>query len=309
MIVFLATEFRQKLPILRRTVDKTTLEEASQLCALVCSLADELVASHPVPMVEVEGVIAQFKNGDANLNLLLHGALHERAQTFTFADVPQFAALVKGLAEKSATMIGHASTMAPNNLEQDEFNLFMEKVRLDLLAFVRWNLQVHDRQHSRQFQETKWQLDRYGAIKNGVLSLMDPKSRNFKIQFQVFADKTSDNLQAVQAFVATLLKVFAIRDKSDATFVSLLNWASPPAISSRIQKLQVELVGGVTNLPDGGGNIGAVLMPLFGYKRGMLYQSTNHAAQALANNSLNGDHSFALLFDGKADEREIRPIK
>ena len=308
MIVFLATEFCQKLPILRRPVDKTTLEDASQLCALLWSLTDELLATHPVPLVEVEGVIAQFQHGDANLELLLHGALHERSQTFTFADVPQFAALVKGLAEKSATMIGHASTMAPINLEQDEFNLFMEKVRLDLLAFVRWNLQVHDRQHSRQFQETKWQLDRYGTIKNGVLSLMDPKSRNFKIQFQVFADKTSDNLQAVQAFVATLLKVFAIRDKSDATFVSLLNWASPPAISSRIQKLQVELVGGVTN-SQGVASIGAVLMPLFGYKRGMLWQATNHASQVLANNNLNGDRSFALLFDGKADERETRPIK
>ena len=308
MLVFLATEFRQKLPILRRPVDKTTLEDASQLCALVWSLADELVATHPVPMAEVEGVVAKFQNGDANLELLLHGALHERSQTFTFADVPPFAALVKGLAEKSATIVGKASTMAPMNLEQDEFNLFMEKVRIDLLAFVRWNLQVHDRRHSRQYQETKWRLDRYRTIKSAVLSLMDEKSRNFKIQFHVFEDKTSDNLLTVQAFLTTLLKIFAIQDKSDATFVSLLNWASPPAISSKIQKLQVELVGVVTN-SQGVASIGAVLMPLFGYKRGMLWQATNHAAQVLANNNLNGDRSFALLFDGKADEREIRPIK
>ena len=308
MIVFLATEFCQKLPILRRPVDKTTLEDASQLCALLWSLTDELLATHPVPLVEVEGVIAQFQHGDANLELLLHGALHERSQTFTFADVPQFAALVKGLAEKSATLVGHASTMAPINLEQDEFHLFMEKVRLDLLAFVRWNLQVHDRLHSRQFQETKWQLDRYRSIKKAVLSLMDEKSRNFKIQFHVFEDKTSENLLAVQAFLNTLLKLFAIEDKSDATFVSLLNWASPPAISSKIQKLQVELLGVVTN-SQGVASIGAVLMPLFGHKRGLLWQATNHASQVLANNNLNGDRSFALLFDGKADEREIRPIK
>ena len=308
MIVFLATEFCQKLPILRRPVDKTTLEDASQLCALLWSLTDELLATHPVPLVEVEGVIAQFQHGDANLELLLHGALHERSQTFTFADVPPFAALVKGLAEKSATIVGHASTMAPMNLEQDEFNLFMEKVRIDLLAFVRWNLQVHDRLHSRQNQETKWRLDRYRNIKKAVLSLMDENSRNFKIQFHVFEDKTSENLLIVQAFLTTLLKIFAIQDKSDATFVSLLNWASPSAIISKIQKLQVELLGVVTN-SQGVASIGAVLMPLFGYKRGMLWQSTNHAAQVLANNNLNGDRSFALLFDGKADEREIRPIK
>ena len=308
MIVFLATEFCQKLPILRRPVDKTTLEDASQMCALLWSLTDELLATHPVPLVEVEGVIAQFQHGDANLELLLHGALHERSQTFTYADVPPFAALVKGLAEKSATIVGHASTMAPMNLEQDEFNLFMEKVRIDLLAFVRWNLQVHDRLHSRQNQETKWRLDRYRNIKKAVLSLMDENSRNFKIQFHVFEDKTSENLLIVQAFLTTLLKIFAIQDKSDATFVSLLNWASPSAIISKIQKLQVELVGVVTN-SQGVASIGAVLMPLFGYKRGMLWQSTNHAAQVLANNNLNGDRSFALLFDGKADEREIRPIK
>lgn len=88
--------------------------------------------------------------------------------------------------------------------------------------------------------------------------------------------------------------------------VSILNWAAPLCFPGKIQTAQAEVLAAVTQELDTN-NIGAVLTPVFAYRKGFLWKAEHATQEALANVNLNLDRNFALIFGGKADDRETRP--
>eukprot|EP00969_Alexandrium_andersonii_P271412 11995900-Alexandrium_andersonii.AAC.1 len=73
-----------------------------------------------------------------------------------------------------------------------------------------------------------------------------------------------------------------------------------------MQLTQSELIGAVTNEASTL-NIGAVMTPVFAYRKGFLWKAEHAMLESLANANINLDRSFALVFSGHADDRELRP--
>ena len=72
-----------------------------------------------------------------------------------------------------------------------------------------------------------------------------------------------------------------------------------------MQVCQSHILGALVN-QDQAMNIGAVLMPIYAYKKGFVAKAEQSALNALVSANLNLDRNFALLFADRADERDQR---
>jgi len=86
----------------------------------------------------------------------------------------------------------------------------------------------------------------------------------------------------------------------------ILNWAAPGAFRSKTQKWQKEVLGrGLASMP---GALGVLLSPVYYHKKGNLWACEQALLQMLSSENINTDRMAALLFKGRRDERDSRPV-
>ena len=86
----------------------------------------------------------------------------------------------------------------------------------------------------------------------------------------------------------------------------LLNWAAPGAFRSKTQKWQKEVLGRVLHSMPGA--LGVLLCPVYYHKKGNLWACEQALMQMLSSENINTDRPAALLFKGRRDERDSRPV-
>ena len=151
MIVYLCKQFLGKMPVLRRQYDKTALEDAAMMSALMHSLKEEIVNLHAISAEKVDAVMELFQNGDMNLDLVLQGAIHEKSVKFTFADIPPFRSLAQDHKTDAESKLRITGIIAPQSLDEQAFNSFLEQAKLDVLSYMVWLAQVQDRDGSHAY--------------------------------------------------------------------------------------------------------------------------------------------------------------
>ena len=86
----------------------------------------------------------------------------------------------------------------------------------------------------------------------------------------------------------------------------ILNWAAPGAFRSKTQTWQKEVLGrALSSMP---GSLGVLLSPVYYHKRGNLWACEQALLQMLSSENINTDRMAALLFKGRRDERDSRPV-
>ena len=306
MVRFLCKSFARKPVGLRRRADKSTMEDAAQQASLVHALVAEVQKECPIPEEDLnKSVIEVFENGDMNLELLLQGAIFEKDKNFKVTDVPQLAELMKVHAAGAIKRVLHGPPLAAAALEAEEFELFLKKADYDLQSHRVWVSQVTSHDSNLFFQKARYTSQRHEACKEAIKTLFTPGHVNCRIALFVYKPDTQANLGNLNEFVDWVCGACSLDSRADVVCLSVLNWVAPAGISSLAQRMQHELLGAITNSP-GGVNVGCVLMPLFGYKKGMVWQATNNAQERLLDSNLNGDRPFGLVFDGHTDDRETR---
>ena len=86
----------------------------------------------------------------------------------------------------------------------------------------------------------------------------------------------------------------------------ILNWAAPGCFRSKTQKWQKEVLGrALASMP---GALGVLLSPVYYHKRGNLWACEQALLQMLSSENINTDRMAAMLFKGRRDERDSRPV-
>ena len=96
--------------------------------------------------------------------------------------------------------------------------------------------------------------------------------------------------------------------KDEIIVLPILNWTAPSLVPANMERVGASLLGALVNGHglDRGTCLGACFMPCHAYQKGQLWLSEKQASQMLANSRCNCDHSFALPFQSRADERDQR---
>ena len=113
MLQFLTKAHARKLPVLRRRLDKHTLEEASALSSTVVALKMEVIDQYPIaPEVLDKEFVADFLAGDTNLELELQAVIQEKLPSFKPADLTHLQNIIHGhIASTNNRMQASASTV------------------------------------------------------------------------------------------------------------------------------------------------------------------------------------------------------
>ena len=127
-----------KLPQLRRKLDKTSMEEASQLAAMVLSLAREMCSLFPIPQEKLDELfVTPFATGrDATLLVALQSLLHEKPTNPVNELFPLFEELVVEHTKTSdVSLTGVAKTeLIQQDIDKSEYELFEKKLVADIDA-------------------------------------------------------------------------------------------------------------------------------------------------------------------------------
>ena len=152
------------------------------------------------------------------------------------------------------------------------------------------------------FQRARYRAQRHADCCEAARTLFTPFHANWRFHLVTFKDDSQKNSAHVQEFHTWVSTTGSVA-QDEMGCLAILNWASPSAISSKVQRLQAELLGVITNQQH---NVGGVVMPQFGYKRGMVWQAANTAQEKFLSCNMNGDRTFGIAFHGRGDPRAER---
>ena len=83
-----------------------------------------------------------------------------------------------------------------------------------------------------------------------------------------------------------------------------MNWLAPSTLKSACQSAQTQFLSHIVTSSEN--NFGAVLMPIFTYKKGQLWMLETATLRSLAMAGMNIDHTWNLCFGKKAGTLQFR---
>ena len=127
-----------KLPGLRRKIDRSAMEEASQVAALVVALCTELQTQYPIPsdVIKMQVIEPFTKNEDQQFLLHMQGLIHAKPETLDLREIPLFGELINmqvAKADVSLTGVSSSEVIAAD-IEKTEYELFEKKLKSDISA-------------------------------------------------------------------------------------------------------------------------------------------------------------------------------
>jgi hypothetical protein len=89
-------------------------------------------------------------------------------------------------------------------------------------------------------------------------------------------------------------------------FVPVINWITPSSTPPKYMDMQAATAASLLHESDM--SAGIVLTPMFATQPGQLFMLEFSAHKNLSNRSINLDKAFGLVFSGRVDQRDTRPL-
>ena len=298
----------QRKPVgARRKVDKTTLEDAAAMAAVVVNVVPEVRAA---TSLEVGPALAQaFQDGDATLELELGSALADKAPTWDPAtQLSVVQKLVQSHVERSNDRAAAEAEMVrvqAGALAEEEWKLFHRKVEFDVQAHAVWESRCSDREASAYYQTLHHRLNRQKRAEELAGQLLDPSNPNYRAKVLVATDATRTAL-AVEAAVTEVRGKQRGTAASPIAVVVFVNFSTPSVFPAEFARIVYGVLGSVLN-NQGGPRLGFVLTPVWVYEKRYLWKAETAFLQQLFNSSVQADRQVALVFGSRGDARDKRP--
>eukprot|EP00812_Abedinium_dasypus_P013499 NODE_6_length_4012_cov_2.836998.p1 GENE.NODE_6_length_4012_cov_2.836998~~NODE_6_length_4012_cov_2.836998.p1 ORF type:complete len:488 (+),score=119.05 NODE_6_length_4012_cov_2.836998:195-1658(+) len=127
---------KMRLPMLRRKLDKTSMENVASLCSLVRSLCLQLMAERPISeeTVQIRVVLPFIEARDEHLLLALQEIIHMRPEVIALESLPIFCDIIQEHTNVSdRSLVGtNRSEIINADLEAAEFSLYEKKLKADV---------------------------------------------------------------------------------------------------------------------------------------------------------------------------------
>ena len=139
MVQWQSHEAIKKLPQLRRKLDKLSIEESSQISALICSLRSQLLSEYDVTAADVDREIffPFWRGDDSQLNMTAQGLLHTKPPKINLQDLPSIAEFIEAHVSKlEKSQFGMQKTAElMHHIEIVEIELIITKLLHDIDQF------------------------------------------------------------------------------------------------------------------------------------------------------------------------------
>ncbi len=133
---------------IRTRVTKATWEEASEVCACLCSFVAEIMNMVPIPVDTLDdALIKRFIGGDSTLELQVTCAIREKAPDFKVTDIPLVKEIIEGHS-RTSPIVASSLTVSSQNLEKDSFELLIKQLRYDTEVFKVYKRRVLEVDHA-----------------------------------------------------------------------------------------------------------------------------------------------------------------
>ena len=119
----------------------------------------------------------------------------------------------------------------------------------------------------------------------------------------ITAENADHMLREYQLHRQGVISRLRLEESSCASFV-FVNWLAPSTLKSACQSSQTQFAAHCILSSEA--NSGAVLMPIFTYKKGQLWMLETATLRSLAMTGLNVDHAWHLCFGKKASWCALR---
>ncbi len=230
MVRYAIAQDAKKIPGMRRKLDKSALEVASSMAALVCNLAKEVQEQFPLQTTVLENAFKEaFVTGDANLEVELQCGIAEKSpQWKPLANVTLLKELMQAQSADSNAKVPDAAATVQvhaSKLQEEEFALLKRKIEYDLKAFQVWKQKVKDRETQMYFQELNHKQQRRQKAAQAAGTLWEKGHRNMRISIEVLQDGPS--VQTFSLITDFLLHVQSLRRAAGDTGAVVRELCSP----------------------------------------------------------------------------------
>ena len=180
----------------------------------------------------------------------------------------------------------------------------MEKLEYDFNCIEVYRRSCSNMEVAVYQAKSRWRRRRRAQVRDIAHSLLDTADPRCRFKF-IETEDLKVAFRDWDQFTADMMK--SERVERDA-FLSVcwLNWAAPALQRAKMQKVQAGMLGGILNQTSQT-NLGSVVIPSFVQRRGTLYAKEYLALQMLANNNVNTDIGWPLMYKCSLDERSERP--
>ena len=254
----------------------------------------------------VQQLSGPLRTNNRNLFLEVAECLQEKAKTFVTRNLATARALIDAHAQSKG---GHVVLSKPKDkassalseLEADAFKLMMKELDYDIACYDVFKGLLQNFEIARLHEKLEW---RNRAFKNNVKAAQEYLENNATLILPG-APEDDEPARKLNELVKQMQHKFRLAPEN-VVVAGFANWVAPSVYSGKDLDAQQTLLGALINQNDQ--NIGLATMPIFTYKRGQLWQLENAQLETMARKYTNIDRTFTLLYQGKPDKRDGRPL-
>ena len=287
---------------------KQMVESILEACTLALHLFEESARNHSSlqPYLESD-FLDKVSKADPTIEIELQTAIAQKDDNYTVRDNPTVACILNS----HASLLGITPRCDDASLSHDAdalddaaFALLMQQTAYEQKTVRVWYSKMRAHEAAFHHQAAAW------------------KNTIFK-QNSEFACEHLKKKTIVHSFPETHPGAFAMTKYKDLTkrlmqqlkitanelvTIAVVNWTAPSLIPSHVQSAQIALMGSIL-AENASSNVCLALMPTHSYKGYKLYEADYALCKACATiGHINVDQGFQLLFSGRQDERDSRPM-
>ena len=168
--------------VVKKKVDKITLETGMQMAALILSVSKELRSSTPLPDAASDQLVAAFVAGDPSLEVELQCAVAEKTPGWSMKQLTAVQELLQEFTSKvedaRVPVAAESVKIQAGHLMAEEFALLEKKVEHDLHLVKVWGQKVRDRESQIYYERLHHKEARRAKAAGAAADLFSSKHRH-----------------------------------------------------------------------------------------------------------------------------------
>lgn len=282
-----------------KKLDLASVETIAERAAAVYNLAQELSQEVPIARKVIEDQwLHAWVEGNTQIDHEVQSLLLDKKDAFDIKkDVPTFRALCDAHIQSKPLPDNNTD---PESLEVDRFHLMMKQLQYDQAVFEGWLKKCQAVQRTRDSATHTWRLEQQ-ELKTQLASNLFAGTSKLLIWDVKRPEQTIGELMGWKRTISAKLGA----DPSLISNLTYLNYAVPALIPSACERAQQDVLSWA--LTEQMQSMGIVLSPVYSYGK-RIFQEEKKMAAMLERGSFNFDWNFSLLFKGRSDMRDMRPL-
>ena len=282
---------------MRGKMEKTTMESLAEQAAATYNIGLEIQKEVPIPdSVLKDTWMDRWANGCPRMDSEIQSALADKSDSWGFNDSTVAREIIQMHMTNAPIGVPLKETQ---QLEQDDFDLMMKKIVYDQDVWRVFLRKYSGYNSATYFKKLDWrktvEATCLGYAKDILTSC---------VTLMVWQPRSEETIREFVNMKRDLQKK-CIGD--EIISIAYMNWTAPSSIPGNRQEAMNNLFSFI--LHDGSeNNIGLVQMPVFTYKKGLLWHLEQNAMNLLTKAKLNADVQYTIPFSGSTDLRDSRPL-